>query len=459
METRSNHTLIVFAALVALGLVAPLFVYPVFLMKVLCFALFACAFNLLIGYVGLLSFGHAMFFGFAAYISGYSVKVLGWPTEVGILAGTAVAAALGLVVGAIAIRRQGIYFAMVTLALSQMVFFFCLQAKFTGGEDGIQAIPRRPLLGVLNIANDFVFYYVVLAIFCIGFLIIWRTIHSPFGQVLKAIRENEPRAISLGYAVDRFKLIAFVLSAALAGLAGATKAIVFQLASLTDVAWQMSGEVVLMTLVGGMGTVFGPIVGAGIIITMQNYLAGFGEWVLVIQGAIFVVTVLLFRRGIVGEIMALAQYMQRRSRAGSARRLRPGVSCGIGDPIAACYRGIRAQKRLDASHDATHCRRTCFFQEAVGPGPPLLVRRGATAPRVLGLFDHPQGGVDRARAAGDHHLGLSVLIVYLAKLFNDWNARFFNALQDKNAEAFWAELLYWVVLAASSSWPSSTACS
>jgi branched-chain amino acid transport system permease protein len=323
METRSNHTLLMFAVLVAVGLVAPMFVYPVFLMKVLCFALFACAFNLLIGYVGLLSFGHAMFFGFAAYISGYTVKMWGWPTEVGILAGTAVAAALGLVAGAIAIRRQGIYFAMVTLALSQMVFFFCLQAKFTGGEDGIQAIPRRPLLGVINIANDFVFYYVVLAIFCLGFLIIWRTIHSPFGQVLKAIRENEPRAISLGYAVDRFKLIAFVLSAALAGLAGATKAIVFQLASLTDVTWQMSGEVVLMTLVGGMGTVFGPIVGAGIIITMQNDLAGFGEWVLVIQGAIFVVTVLLFRRGIVGEIMALGQHLQRRGSAAS------GTAAGV----------------------------------------------------------------------------------------------------------------------------------
>ena len=314
MEARKNRDLLMFTALVALGLVAPLVVYPVFLMKVLCFALFACAFNLLIGYGGLLSFGHAMFFGFAAYISGYSVKVLGWPTEAGILAGTAVAAALGLVAGAIAIRRQGIYFAMVTLALAQMVYFFCVQAKFTGGEDGIQAIPRRPLFGVLPIANDFVFYYVVLAIFCIGFLIIWRTIHSPFGQVLKAIRENEPRAISLGYAVDRFKLIAFVLSAALAGLAGATKAIVFQLASLTDVAWQMSGEVVLMTLVGGMGTVFGPAVGAGIIITMQNYLSGFGEWVLVIQGGIFVVTVLLFRRGVVGEIMALAQYLRRRGR-------------------------------------------------------------------------------------------------------------------------------------------------
>ncbi len=306
MQATSNHTLGAFAALLAVGLVAPFVIYPLFLMKVLCFALFACAFNLLLGYVGLLSFGHAMFFGFAAYVSGYTVKVLGWPTEAGILGGVAVAAILGLVAGTIAIRRQGIYFAMVTLALSQMVFFFCLQANFTGGEDGIQAIPRRPLFGLLDISNDLVFYYVVLAIFCAGFLIIWRTIHSPFGQVLKAIRENEPRAISLGYAVDRFKLIAFVLSAALAGLAGATKAIVFQLASLTDVTWQMSGEVVLMTLVGGMGTVFGPIVGAAVIITMQNYLAGFGEWVLVIQGAIFVVTVLLFRRGIVGEILGRA---------------------------------------------------------------------------------------------------------------------------------------------------------
>ncbi|KAB2916620.1 MAG: branched-chain amino acid ABC transporter permease [Hyphomicrobiaceae bacterium] len=314
MAGRMNRDMQAFVALMALGLVAPLMIYPVFLMKVLCFALFACAFNLLIGYVGLLSFGHAMFFGFAAYISGHTVKVLGWPTEFGILAGTAVAAGLGLVAGAIAIRRQGIYFAMVTLALAQMVFFFCLQAKFTGGEDGIQAIPRRPLFGVLGITNDFVFYYVVLAIFAIGFLIIYRTIHSPFGQVLKAIRENEARAISLGYAVDRFKLIAFVLSAALAGLAGATKAIVFQLASLTDVTWQMSGEVVLMTLVGGMGTVFGPIVGAAVIISMQNYLAGFGEWVLVIQGAIFVVTVLLFRRGIVGEILAFIG----RARASSA---------------------------------------------------------------------------------------------------------------------------------------------
>ena len=295
--------IVLIAALIAAPLTLPL--YPVFLMKVLCFALFALAFNLLIGYVGLLSFGHAMFFGFAAYISAYTVKAWGWPTELGILAGTAVAAALGLVAGSIAIRRQGIYFAMVTLALAQMVFFFCVQAPFTGGEDGIQAVPRRAIFGFIDISNDLTFYYVVLTIFAIGFLIIYRTIHSPFGQVLKAIRENEPRAISLGYRVDQYKLLAFVLSATLAGLAGATKAIVFQLASLTDVTWQMSGEVVLMTLVGGMGTVFGPIAGAAVIITMQNYLAGFGEWVLVIQGCIFVVTVLLFRRGIVGEIAAL----------------------------------------------------------------------------------------------------------------------------------------------------------
>jgi branched-chain amino acid transport system permease protein len=325
-QARKSWDMRVFAALVAVGLFAPLIVYPVFLMKVLCFALFASAFNLLIGYVGLLSFGHAMFFGFAAYVAGHLAKVgtislpywlpvLGWKwlviavppltPELAILGGTLVAALLGLIVGAIAIRRQGIYFAMVTLALAQMVFFLCVQAKFTGGEDGIQGIPRRPLLGVLDVGNDLTFYYVVLAIFCAGFLMIYRTIHSPFGQVLKAIRENEARAISLGYAVSRFKLIAFVISAALAGLAGATKAMVFQLASLTDVTWQMSGEVVLMTLVGGMGTVFGPAVGAAIIIYMQNYLAGFGEWVLVIQGAIFVVAVLVFRRGIVGELIAL----------------------------------------------------------------------------------------------------------------------------------------------------------
>jgi len=314
---QSSETLIGLA-LLALLVAAPAFIYPVFLMKVLCFALFACAFNLLIGYVGLLSFGHALFFGFAAYVAGHTIKVWGWPTEVALLASALVAALMGLVVGLIAIRRQGIYFAMVTLALSQMVYFFCLQARFTGGEDGIQAIPRRPLLGFIDIQNDLTLYYVVLAIFLAGFLLIYRTIHSPFGQVLKAIRENEPRAISLGYRVDQYKLLAFVLSAGLAGLAGATKAVVFQLASLTDAQWQMSGEVVLMTLVGGMGTVLGPVVGAAVIITMQNYLKGLGEWVLVIQGLIFVLTVLIFRRGVVGELWALVGKMGAGKRPGAS---------------------------------------------------------------------------------------------------------------------------------------------
>jgi branched-chain amino acid transport system permease protein len=305
---RSNHDIGIGLALFAALLVAPAVIYPVFLMKVLCFALFACAFNLLLGYVGLLSFGHAMFFGFAAYVAAHTIKAWGWPTELGVLAATAVALAMGLVVGLIAIRRQGIYFAMVTLALAQMVFFFCVQANFTGGEDGIQAVPRRPLFGgLIDIGNDLTLYYVVLAVFLFGFLLIYRAVNSPFGQVLKAIRENEPRAISLGYRVDQYKLLAFVLSAGLSGLAGATKAIVFQLASLTDVTWQMSGEVVLMTLLGGLGTVLGPAVGSAIIITMQNYLKGLGEWVLVIQGAIFVVTVLLFRRGVVGEFLALTR--------------------------------------------------------------------------------------------------------------------------------------------------------
>ncbi len=303
MNPSVRLALIALTAVVVLA--APYVVYPVFLMKALCFALFACAFNLLIGYVGLLSFGHAAYFGFAAYITAYTVKMWGWPTEIGILAGVVVATLMGLVIGALAIRRQGIYFAMITLALAQMVFFFCLQAKFTGGEDGIQAVPRRPLLGLFDITNNHVLYYVVLAIFLFGFAVIYRTIHSPFGQVLKAIRENESRAISLGYRVDLYKLLAFTLSAALAGLAGGTKAIVFQLASLTDVQWQMSGEVVLMTLVGGMGTILGPAVGAFVIVAMQNYLAEVGEWVLVIQGAIFVVVVLAFRRGIVGELLPL----------------------------------------------------------------------------------------------------------------------------------------------------------
>jgi branched-chain amino acid transport system permease protein len=293
---------VAFALMVAFFVAAPFFVYPVFLMKVLCFALFACAFNLLIGYVGLVSFGHALFFGWAGYLSAHAAKVWALPPELAILVGTATAAVLGLIAGGIAIRRQGIYFAMITLALAQMMYFFAVQAKFTGGEDGIQAVPRGRLLGVFDLRDDMHMYAVVLVIVLAAFLLIYRIVNSPFGEVLKAIRENEIRAISLGYATDRYKLVAFVLSAMLAGLAGAVKALVFQLASLTDVHWTMSGEVVLMTLVGGLGTVFGPVVGALAIIAMQEYLAEFGQWVLVIQGAIFVVCVLLFRRGIVGEL-------------------------------------------------------------------------------------------------------------------------------------------------------------
>ncbi len=305
-QTSPTHQYVAFGIMAGFFAIAPFIgIYPVFMMKVLCFALFACAFNLLIGYVGLLSFGHAMFLGTAGYISAHSAKVWGFPTELAILTATATAASLGLVTGCLAIRRQGIYFAMITLALAQMIFFFYLQAPFTGGEDGIQAVPRGKLLGVFDLENDMIMYYFVLAIFLAGFLLIYRTIHSPFGQVLKAIRENEPRAISLGYKTDHYKLMAFVLSGALSGLAGGTKAIVFQLASLTDANWPMSGEVVLMTLLGGLGTVFGPVVGAFTIVAMQNYLAQFGAWVTVVQGAIFVVCVLLFRRGIIGELSKL----------------------------------------------------------------------------------------------------------------------------------------------------------
>ncbi len=291
--------------MVAIGVVAPFLMYPLFAAKVLCFALFACAFNLLIGYTGLLSFGHAAFFGFAAYVTGHGAKVWGLPPELAILAGTAAAAVLGLAFGMLAIRRQGIYFAMITLALAQMLFFFCVQAPFTGGEDGIQGIPRGMMFGILNLENSLTLYFVVLGIFLAGFLLIYRTVHSPFGQVLKAIRENEARATSLGYNADQYKLIAFVLSATLSGLAGSTKAIVFQLASLTDVHWGMSGEVVLMTLLGGLGTTFGPVAGAAILISMQNYLAQLGGWVIVVQGVIFVVCVLTFRRGVIGELARL----------------------------------------------------------------------------------------------------------------------------------------------------------
>ena len=293
------------AIMAALLAIAPFAgIYPVFMMKALCFALFACAFNLLLGFGGLLSFGHAMFLGTAGYVCAHAAKVWGFPPELAIATGTVAAAGLGVVVGSLAIRRQGIYFAMITLAVAQMIYFFYLQTPFTHGEDGIQGVPRGVLFGVFDLSKILTMYYVVLVVFLAGFLFIYRVIHSPFGQVLKAIRENEPRAISLGYDADRYKLIAFILSAALAGLAGAVKAIVFQLASLTDVHWTMSGEVVLMTLLGGMGTIFGPVVGAFFIIALESYLAGFGEWVTVITGVIFVVCVLAFRRGIVGELAA-----------------------------------------------------------------------------------------------------------------------------------------------------------
>ena len=296
------HQVVAFGVMVALLVLAPFFVYPIFLMKALCFALFACAFNLLIGYVGLLSFGHAAFLGSAGYACAHAAKVWSWPPELAIVFGAAVAAALGVATGALAIRSRGIYFANVTLAFAQMIYFFSVQAKFTGGEDGIQAVPRGTLLGVLDLQNTHTMYFAVLAIFLLGFLVVYRAIHSPFGQVLKAIRENEPRAISLGYRAERYKLLAFVLSAALSGLAGATKDIVFQLASLTDVHWTMSGEVVLMTLLGGLGTVFGPVVGAFVMIGLEHYLTQIGAWLTIVQGAIFVVCVLTFRRGVVGEL-------------------------------------------------------------------------------------------------------------------------------------------------------------
>lgn len=298
----ARYHMAIFAALFIMMMFAPLALYPVFLMKVMCFALFACAFNLLLGFGGLLSFGHAAYFGTASYVSAHAAKVWGVTPEIAVLLGTGVAAVLGLVFGALAIRRQGIYFAMVTLAFAQMVFFFSLQAPFTGGEDGIQSVPRGHLLGLIDLGPDMNLYYFVLAVVFAGLLLIYRIIHSPFGQVLKAIRDNEPRSVSLGYRVNRYKLAVFVMSATLAGLAGAMKALVFQLASLTDVYWTMSGEVVLMTLLGGMGTVFGPIAGAVVIVTMQNYFATFGAWVTVMQGTIFVVSVMLFREGIVGLI-------------------------------------------------------------------------------------------------------------------------------------------------------------
>jgi branched-chain amino acid transport system permease protein len=324
VAARSWSVVIAFLLVLAALAIAPFYVYPLFIMQALCFALFACAFNLLIGYVGLLSFGHALYFGWASYVCAHLVKVgtislpywagdWGWlviplpplSPELGILGGALTGAVLGLIAGSLAIRRQGIYFAMITLALAQMMYFFALQAKFTGGEDGIQGVPRGHLFGIVDLRDQMSMYVFVAVVFVAGFLFIYRIIHSPFGEVLKAIRENEARAISLGYKTDRYKLVAFVLSTTITGVAGATKAIVMQIASLSDVVWQMSGEVVLMTLVGGLGTIFGPAIGAFVILTMQYKLAAFGEWVTVIQGAIFVACVLLFRRGIVGEIANL----------------------------------------------------------------------------------------------------------------------------------------------------------
>ncbi|TMH72982.1 MAG: branched-chain amino acid ABC transporter permease [Betaproteobacteria bacterium] len=296
---------IAFVLMVLFFLLGPFALYPVFLMKVMCFALFAAAFNLLIGYVGLLSFGHAMFLGTAGYVCAHAAKVWGFPPELAILAGTAAAGALGLVTGLLAIRRQGIYFAMITLALAQMIYFFYLQMPFTHGEDGIQAVPRGKLLGLIDLSNVWAMYGTVLVVFIAGFLLIYRIIHSPFRQVLKAIRENEARATSLGYDVDRYKLAAYIISATLAGVAGAMNALVFQLAALNNVHWGMSGEVVLMTLLGGLGTIFGPVAGALVVIAMENYLAQLGAWVTVTQGIIFVVCVLTFRRGIVGELARL----------------------------------------------------------------------------------------------------------------------------------------------------------
>jgi branched-chain amino acid transport system permease protein len=301
--------MVAFALMTVLLLLVPFSgIYPFFVMQALCFALLACAFNLLVGYGGLLSFGHAMFLGTAGYISAHALKVWGVTPELGILIGTAGAAALAVVTGAVAIRRQGIYFSMITLALSQLLYFIYLQTPFTHGEDGIQGIPQGHLLGILDLSRPTVLYYVIVAGFLFGFLVIFRSINSPFGEVLKSIRENEQRAISLGYKTDHYKLLAYILSGTLAGFAGSLKVFVAQNASLTDVHWTMSGEIVLMTLVGGLGTVFGPVVGAFVIIAMQQYLAGFGQWVTVIQGVIFVVCVLTFRRGVIGEI---AHYFRR----------------------------------------------------------------------------------------------------------------------------------------------------
>ena len=314
LHRRTNIALLA-AALAALA-IAPFAVYPMFLMELMCFALLAASVNLLVGYVGLLSFGHAMFYGTAGYVTAHAVKVWGWDGMAGILAGVATAALVGLVTGLLAIRRQGIYFSMITLAFAQLVYFIALRMPFTGGEDGIQEIPRPMVLGLFSLQNTLVLYYFVAALIVFGFWLIYRVVHSPFGQILRAIRDNEPRAQSLGYRVNRYKLLAFVLSAGLAGLAGSLKVLVFQLASLTDVHWATSGEALLICIVGGMHTLLGPVVGSIVIVSMENYLASFAEWVLIIQGVVFVLVVMLFRKGIVGQFHShLAARRQRRAAA------------------------------------------------------------------------------------------------------------------------------------------------
>jgi branched-chain amino acid transport system permease protein len=307
MATR----LLIAAACLLVALAAPFVIYPVLLMTILCFVIFACSFNLLLGYAGLLCFGHAMFFGGAAYIAGHILKTTTVSLELALLGGVLAAALLGAVIGWLAIRRHGIQFAMITLAFSQLVYFLLLQAPFTGGENGMQGIPRHPLFGLIDLRNNFHFYYFVLAVTAATIFAFYRIVHSPFGEVLKAIRDNEPRVESLGFDSEKFKLIAFTLSAGMAGLAGALKATVYQFATLTDVSWQVSGEIILMTLLGGLGTLTGPMFGAGIIVLMNDYLAGFGEWALIAQGFILLAVVVFFRRGFVGELSALASYVAR----------------------------------------------------------------------------------------------------------------------------------------------------
>jgi branched-chain amino acid transport system permease protein len=311
---------IFYAVILGLLLTAPFVIYPVFLMKVLCYALFACGFNFLLGYGGLLSFGHAAFFSMAAYSTGHVIKHIGLAPELGILVGTSAATMVGFVFGWLAIRRSGIYFTMITLALAQMLYFIFLQAPFTGGEDGLQAVPRGLLFGLIDLNHNLFLYYTVLAIFVGGYWLVHRAVHSPFGHVLQGIRENEPRAISLGYDVNHYKLLAFVLSAALAGLAGSTKTVVLQLASLADAHWQLSGEVVLMTLLGGMGSLIGPVVGAALVSTLQNYLSAgrLSSFVPVVLGCCFVICVMVFRRGIVGEIQVALKKFSSVSKSRSA---------------------------------------------------------------------------------------------------------------------------------------------